>query len=145
MSNIQEGKYAAKIRTANVTETQNGKSQVEFDLILEGGTSFLGRKSLEGGAFKYTLDGLRRLGFNDDWFSLDEQLAGKECKVTIKLETGQSDPTKLYPVLAFIDPVGAAKGAPAAKSVLSRLAAQTKATPRPADAPKKGGSSDEPF
>jgi hypothetical protein len=134
MSQIEARRYAATIKSATVTETKNGKAQVSFDLLLEGETQFTGNKSLEGGAYAYTLNALRKFGFNDDWDSLDAQLAGRECSVVIELEPGQNDASKLFPKLAFIDPPRAA-GKPAEGGLLARLKAQARTIARPADAP----------
>ena len=136
MSQIEARRYAATIKSATVTETKNGKAQVSFDLLLEGETQFTGNKSLEGGAYAYTLNSLRKFGFNDDWDSIDAQLAGRECSVVIELEPGQNDASKLFPKLAFIDPPrSGVSGKPAEGSLLARLKAQARTIARPADAP----------
>jgi hypothetical protein len=136
MSQIEARRYAAIIKSAAVTETQNGKAQVSFDLILEDQIQFTGNKSLEGGAYPYTLNALRKFGFNDDWDSLGAQLEGRECSVVIELEPGQKDPSRLFPKLAFIDPPrNGASGKPAEGGLLARLKAQARTITRPADAP----------
>jgi len=134
MSQINAGRYPAIIKSATVTETKNGKQQVTFDLTLEGNLAFSGTKSLEGGAFEYTLNALRKFGFNDDWNTLDLQLTDKACSVVIEMEAGQQDPTKLFPKLAWIDPPKSfAK--PVSGGLLATLSARAKAVTRPADAP----------
>jgi hypothetical protein len=135
MSQITPGRHTATIQSANVTETKNGKAQVSFDLLLEGGCTFTGTKSLEGGAYEYTLNAIRGFGFNDDWMTLDAQLSGRECSITIEMEPGQKDPAKLFPKLQYIDPPRMANK-PAAGNLLARLSAQAKGIARPADAPK---------
>lgn len=134
MSQIEAGRYKAVINSASVTETKNGKQQVSFELGLEGNLAFTGTKSLEGGAFEYTLNALRKFGFNDDWNTLNEQLSSLECSIVIEMEAGQQDPNKLFPKLAWIDPPKVfAK--PVASSLLSSLSARAKTIARPADAP----------
>lgn len=136
MSQIEAGRYAATIKSAEVTETKNGKAQVSFSFTLENGQSFSGNKSLEGGAFEYTLNALRKLGFDDTWPTLGNQMQGVACEVVIEMEAGQNDPSKLYPKLAYINPPGGGGGKPASGGLLSTLSQRAKAIVRPADAPR---------
>jgi hypothetical protein len=134
MSQIEAGRYPATIKSCHETETQNGKGQITFEFELDNGSVFTGHKSLEGGAYEWTVQMLRKvIAWNDDPASLNEQAAGKRCVIIIEMKPGYKDPSKYYPELKAVYPEGGAS-ANLVDKLKSRLAGARK-LPREADAP----------
>jgi hypothetical protein len=134
MSSHTTGRFTATVIKAEVGEsTKKGTPGVFFTFKTNEG-EIDGSLWLSAGAYERTLNTLREcFGFNDDFTTLDAQLAGRECSITVEMEPSQ-DGSKEWPRVKWINPIRQA-AKPAAGGLLARLTAQAKGIARPADAP----------
>jgi hypothetical protein len=130
---IKPDRNPATIISCHETVTQNGKGQVTFEFKLDSGDTFIGHRSLEGGAFEYTVAMLDKvIAWNRDPKTLNEQAEGKRCVVVIVMKPGYKDSSKLWPELDGVYPEGGSAAKPVTSG--SRLIAAMR-LPRADDAP----------
>jgi len=130
-----EGTYDARVVDHVVSTTKAGKFQVLVEVETREGTAIM-RLSLEGGAGQYTVDKLRRLGWQGRRFAeLNERppaLKGRACRVEISHEEWEGK-TQVRCDLAFGLYVDEAAGEDA-----DRVFGDLLEPPRSAPAPRRG-------
>jgi hypothetical protein len=133
MSSHPTGRFTATIKKAEVGEsTKKGTPGVFFLFQTEAG-EIDGNLWLSEKAYERTLNTLREcFGFNDDFASLGAQVEGRECSITVELETGTDG--KEWPRVKWINPIRQA-AKPAAGGLLARLTAQARGIAKPAGMP----------
>ena len=130
---FQPGKHTVTISEVSVGESsKKGTPGVFFTFRDSEGNTIEGTLWLTESCYERTLKTLRELGFNDDFATISDQLTDRQCSITVELEA--DDNGKEWPRVKWINPLRAA-GKPAGSDLLSRLSAQAKRIPRPADLP----------
>jgi len=133
MSNHPTGRFTATVQKAEVGEsTKKGTPGVFFTFKTSEG-EIDGSLWLSEKPYERTLNTLREcFGFNDDFATLGAQVEGRECSITVEIETAEDG--KEWPRVKWINPIRAA-AKPAASGLLARLSSQAKTIAKPAGMP----------
>lgn len=133
------GKFAATIISAQVAESNKKGTPGVFFTFKTSHGEIEGSLWLSDAAYERTLKTIREcFAFNDDFASLGSQIEGKECSITVDMETGSDG--KEYARVKWINPVK-----PAAKPVSGSLLATLTARAKGIAAPVPKNESGEPF
>lgn len=152
--NIQDGTYAARPGQARVYENDKGSLVLCIEVQIEGGPvlkSFHTLARADGTLMTRTIDNLKSWsgwdGTDPFWF-LDNDLSGIAVEVVIENQPGITDPTKMFPSVKWVNPVGGGSGGLAEsddrRSILAKYGGKLRAnaggTPVGAGAPARSMS-----
>lgn len=132
MSQHPTGRHAATVIKAEVGEsTKKGTPGVFFQFRTEHG-DIEGSLWLSEAAYERTLNTLRTcFGFSDDFATLDAQLAGRECSITVEMEPDERGERE-WPRVKWINPARGSAAKPAGNNLIARLTSQAKRIAKPA-------------
>lgn len=153
MSQIQAGRYAAEATAANVGESKTkGTPGVFLTFQIDGGGTIDATLWLSEKAFERSVEVLREVfGFDDNFDTVEGQIVGKRCSITVEMEADKNDSTKFWPRVKWINPEREAPK-PVASDFLAQLSAKaarivrtTPAPPPKPSAPAPEKDEDIPF
>lgn len=138
------GKFAAKVISAHVAESSKKGTPGVFFLFRTEHDDIEGSLWLSENAFEKTVARLREVfGFNGNFETIPQQIEGKECSITVEMETDAKG--KEWPRVKWINAPKSATSRPVSGSLLAQLTARAKgqAAPAPVAAPAPATKDDE--